>query len=302
MIEVKHASYRKRKKTRMEDISFTINEPSITGLVGANGAGKTTLLNVIAGHLKPTAGESLWEGESIFQSLAASSATYFSHEDLFFPYDHRIRDIFTDLASFYPNFNQDLAYSYCDYFSLSVDAKYYRLSTGQASVARAVFAFAVRTPLLLLDEPTTGMDEKTRVMFHKCLLKEFVEHPRFVLMSTHYIEETENLLDSILLINKGKRVFHHSLEEINKLGLKVSGKTDDVLSFVEPYNTIATETSADFLYTTSYIEHSLSENALWKIEAKGLKIQPMSVKEVCNLYSMKKKGRVEDVFETSNNE
>lgn len=67
MIEVKHASYRKRNKTRMEDISFTINEPSITGLVGANGAGKTTLLNVIAGHLKPTAGESLWEA-SLFSN------------------------------------------------------------------------------------------------------------------------------------------------------------------------------------------------------------------------------------------
>lgn len=302
MIELKHASYRKRKKTRIEDITFAINEPAITGLIGANGAGKTTLLNVVAGHLKPTAGESLWEGEPVFQSLAASSATYFSHEDLFFPYDHRLRDILTDLETFYPNFNRDIAYSYCDHFSLSVDAKYYRLSTGQASVARAIFAFAVRTPILLLDEPTTGMDEKTRVMFHKCLLKEFLEHPRFILMSTHYIEETENLLDSILLLNKGRLVFHHSLEAMNKLGLKISGKTEDVLSFVEPYNTIATETSADSLYTTSYIEHSLSDSALWKGEGKGLNIQPMSVKEVCNLYSMKKKGRVEDVFETSNNE
>ncbi len=119
-------------------------------------------------------------------------------------------------------------------------------------------------------------------------------------MSTHYIEETENLLNSILLIKDGKLIFNKTIAEIQQLAIKVSGKTADVLSFIEPYYEFVRETSADSAYTTSYIEHSIHSSLLRQGQINGLSIQPLSIKEVCHLFSKKKKGRVEDVFETSN--
>ncbi|WP_054712429.1 hypothetical protein [Bacillus sp. JCM 19041] len=185
----------------------------------------------------------------------------------------------------------------CDQFSLSIKARYHRLSTGQASVIRTICSLAVRTPVTLIDEPTTGMDEKMRILFHKLLLKEFLDTPRLFLMATHHLEEAEPILDHVLLMRKGKVVLHDDLESIKENGLIVEGPKNKVTEFSKGYVVYQLQPSSIAEYSRLLIKNSFNYSDYRAASVAGLTVRPVTVSEFCSYHTHDERGRIEDVFQ-----
>ncbi|WP_169871008.1 NUDIX domain-containing protein [Shouchella patagoniensis] len=229
--------------------------------------------------------------------IAAAQKIYFNYTTQLFYQDMRVEDIFYELGTFYPNWNVELAMTLCEQFSLSIKARYHRLSTGQASVMRTICSLAVRTPVTLLDEPTTGMDETMRVLFHKVLLKEFLDSPRLFLMTTHHLEETEFILDHILLMKKGKIVRHDDLESIKENGLIVEGPREKVTEFSKGYVIDQLQESSIAEYSRLLVKNSFNYSDYRAAAEAGLTVRPMTVSEFCSYHTHDERGRIEDVFQ-----
>lgn len=293
----RNLTYKRKREAVLDALDFTVNTPSITALIGANGAGKTTLLKLLAGFIKPTSGLLKIDETPPFQSLEVAQKTYFNYTTQLFYQDMRVEDIFYELGTFYPNWNVELAMTLCDQFSLSIKARYHRLSTGQASVVRIICSLAVRTPVTLLDEPTTGMDETMRVLFHKVLLKEFLDTPRLFLMATHHLEEAEFILDHILLMKKGKIVYQDDLESIKENGLIVEGPREKVTEFSKGYVIDQLQESSIAEYSRLLVKNSFNYSDYRAASEAGLTVRPMTVSEFCSYHTQDERGRIEDVFQ-----
>ena len=166
----------------LRNLSFSIEENKITGLIGRNGVGKTTLLKILAGFIKKTSGEVSVFTEDPFNSLTVSANSIFVDDQMGFPPALQLKEILEVAGSFYPNWDSEFAKRLFDYFSF--DPKHYhnRLSKGKTSTFNMIIGLASRCPLTIFDEPTTGMDEAVRKDFYRALLKDYIAHPRTIIL------------------------------------------------------------------------------------------------------------------------
>ncbi|MGP7816433.1 ATP-binding cassette domain-containing protein [Niallia sp. 01092] len=176
MIVVKCKNLEKRYKhhTAVNNLSFTIEENKITGLIGRNGAGKTTLLKMIAGHYKKSAGDLKVFSEDPYASLKVSTNMIFVDDQMVFPPSLTLSEIFQYAKSFYANWNDPLAKGLFDYFSFHPKTLHHKLSKGMKSTFNMIIGLAARCPLTIFDEPTTGMDAAVRQDFYRALLKDYI--------------------------------------------------------------------------------------------------------------------------------
>src|SRR5699024_9199949 len=197
----------------LQDLSLRIKQNTITGLVGRNGAGKTSLLKILAGQIRPTSGSVRVLNEEPFNNLFISSQTILISDDLKFPSTLSLEEILQMGESFYPKWDMDFALKLFSYFYFNKENFYYELSKGKRSTFNIIFGLSTRSSLTLFDEPTSGMDAAVRKDFYQILLKEYLDQPRTIIISSHYLEEIENLLEDLLLIDQGKKVLHLPIDE-----------------------------------------------------------------------------------------
>lgn len=177
IIECTNLTKRYSGKDVLQEMSFSIEENTITGLIGRNGAGKTTLLKIIAGFIKKTSGEVRVFDEKPFNSLKVSANSIFVDDGMSIPPALQLKEVLDAAASFYPNWNTALADKLFDYFSFEPWQYHNRLSKGKTSTFNAIIGLASRCPLTIFDEPTTGMDEAVRKDFYRALLKDYMARP-----------------------------------------------------------------------------------------------------------------------------
>ncbi len=207
----------------LDGCSFEISEPTLTGVIGVNGAGKTTLFKSIAGFLKPTKGEVYILDEQAFQNIIAAQNVMLTEDGMSFYPTASLHELIGSYSRFYPNFDQSLAIKLTEYFRLEEKKKYNELSKGMKSTFRLILALSARAPITLLDEPTTGMDPGVRKELFELILKDYIKVPRIILISSHYLGEMEELLDSILFIHEGKVLKHDDVEEFQTFLTGVQG-------------------------------------------------------------------------------
>lgn len=207
-----------QNQTAVDKVSFTLSEPMICGLLGRNGAGKTTLLRMIANRFQPAAGQILLDEQSVWENEQAQRQIFFATEGANFA-EMKVRDVIRWMAAAYPNFDKEQCLNYAKQFELDLKKNNLKLSTGYKSVLRVVLALSVHTPLLLLDEPTLGMDAFHRELFYKLLIQSYSESPSCILLSTHLIGEVEGLLEHVLIIDHGKLLVDDSAEHLLNQGL-----------------------------------------------------------------------------------
>ncbi|WP_045573383.1 ABC transporter ATP-binding protein [Desulfosporosinus sp. I2] len=279
----------------IDHLSFKIEENKITGLIGRNGSGKTTLLKMIAGYLKPTSGElNVFSGKP-FNSLAVSANSIFIDDTMTFPDSLTLSDILTEVAPFYANWNSSLANGLFDYYSFNPQQPHSNLSKGTKSTFNSILGIASRCPLTILDEPTTGMDSAVRKDFYRALLKDYLEYPRTIIISSHLLSEIEELLEDILLINQGAKCLHLSVMELKELAVGIRGNAQVVLSFVEGKEILYQE---DFTKGSLYvvIRRNLIEQQFELIKQSGLELFPVSTDDLCIYLTANTKGGIGDVF------
>ncbi|MDE5790271.1 MAG: ABC transporter ATP-binding protein [Muribaculaceae bacterium] len=208
-------SYSRRKKPVLKDFSLEISEGGIYGLLGSNGAGKSTLLYLISGLLTPAAGEVTLNGINTRLRLPETvSEIFIVPEEFDFPSMSLKK--FVELNSpFYPKFSYEEMMDHLALFDLTLDLNVNKLSMGQKKKVALSFAMATNTKILILDEPTNGLDIPGKTAFRR-FISRGVSDDRIFIISTHQVRDVAQLLDHIIMVDNSKVLFNKSVMEIQQ--------------------------------------------------------------------------------------
>jgi len=278
----------------LKNMSFTIDEDKITGLIGRNGAGKSTLLKILAGHQRVTSGNVQIFREQPFNNLKVACNLIFIEDTMSFPDIFKLYDIFRMANDFFPNWQDELARKLLAYAKISEKNYHHNLSKGQKSTFNLIYGLATRCKITLLDEPMNGMDEAIRSDMYRAILKEYIAFPRSIIISSHHLQEVEHLLENVLLINQGQVTLNAPLEEVKGLLVRLVGDRGKINEFIH---------HSDILYekelpindevvvasmTIAPMKHELVE--------KGITMQPVPANDACKYLTSSTKGGIDDVF------
>src|SRR5215475_11829341 len=211
---------RYRDQVALDDVSLTVEPDSITGLLGRNGAGKTTLMRIVTGQEFPTAGDVRVFGEVPAENDAVLRRMVFVREEQTYP-DLRVGHVIQVASWFYPNWSEELAQQLLADFELPLRRRIKKLSRGMRSAVGIVIGLAARAELTLFDEPYAGLDAVARQQFYDRLLADFAEHPRTVVLSTHLIDEAADLLEHVVMLDRGRVVLDATADDVRGTALLV---------------------------------------------------------------------------------
>ena len=197
----------------IENLSLHQVSGCIVGLIGKNGAGKTTLLNIIAGLLKPQSGSVQIEEFIPFDRHPDFLADLYVVPEEFYLPQVSINFYLKATASLYPNFDEEKFNQILFDFELDRGSKLHKLSHGQRKKFLLAFALATNCKLLVLDEPTNGLDIPSKTIFRKSLIGS-VTDDQLVFLSTHQVKDIETILDAVMILDQGRLIFNDSLEHI----------------------------------------------------------------------------------------
>ena len=231
VISVHSLSRRFRGHLALDDVSFDIEGPSITGLLGRNGAGKSTLMRILAAQEHQTSGKVRILGGPVWEHGAILRGIVLVREDQQYP-DMKVGRIVQAASWFHPNWCDDLAAEMLREFELPLQRPVKKLSRGMRSALGIVIGIAARAEVTLLDEPYAGLDAVARRMFYDRLLGDFAVHPRTVVLSTHLIDEAADLMEHVLLVDHGRIIVDAPADDIRGGAVTVTGPSQNVDRFV----------------------------------------------------------------------
>ncbi|MCC6794782.1 MAG: ABC transporter ATP-binding protein [Candidatus Hydrogenedentes bacterium] len=215
VITVRDLTCRFGKKTALDRISFAIQPGRVFGLVGENGAGKTTLMKHLLGSLTPQQGKVQVLGIEPTRDPAALLAKIgFLSEDRDLPRWMRVRELMRYTQAFYPDWDDPYAERMREQFRLDAKAKIRNLSRGELAKLGLLVALAHRPPVLLLDEPSSGLDAVARREILAVVVRSVAEEGRTVVFSSHLLDEVERVADDVAMIHEGKLKVLMSMDEI----------------------------------------------------------------------------------------
>lgn len=215
MIKIENISYGYNPKSPIfNNISLNIGT-GIYGLLGENGVGKTTLIHLICGLLFPQNGICTIGGENTARRRPELLSRYFFlPEELQMPAES-IRQFAAKHSAFYPHFNRKDFEQNLEELHIDGKQKLSAISYGQQKKAMLAYAFALHTPLTILDEPTNGLDITSRQAL-KRIISRSVDDDSTLLISTHQAHDFENLLDHLIILREGEILLNRSLDEISE--------------------------------------------------------------------------------------
>lgn len=217
MIEVKNLTfgYSRKKSPVLKDFSINIERGKVSGLLGRNGAGKSTLLYLIAGLLTPRNGEVLFNGDNTRLRLPQTLQEIFIVPEEFDLPSISLMEYVETNAALYPRFSIDDLTRHLKMFDMDTNLNLGALSMGQKKKAYMAFALATNTSLLLMDEPTNGLDIPGKSQFRKFIASGMTDD-RNIIISTHQVRDIDQLLDHIIVINDNEVLLNHSTSEITE--------------------------------------------------------------------------------------
>ena len=216
MIAIDNLTFSYKKGQELFDqLNLTLEPGNIYGLLGKNGAGKSTLLKIMAGLLFPKNGNLDVIGYEPRQRFPQFlQEIYLVTEEFHLP-NMKMDRYVKFFSAFYPRFSHEQFDEYAREFDLPTDQKLNRLSYGQKKKFLLSFGLATNCKLLILDEPTNGLDIPSKSQFRKVVASAITEERSFI-VSTHQARDMENLIDPIIILDEGQVVFFHNSMEISQ--------------------------------------------------------------------------------------
>ena len=227
-IQISNVTKRYRDTLALEGISFRFEAGRIYGLLGRNGAGKSTLINIIANRIFATDGCVTIDGEPVCENDRVQEKLYCMSEADLYPAGMRVKDIFKWTGSFYGCFDLEKAHKLAEAYELNVNKKVRALSTGYKSMFKLITALCLDVPYVIFDEPVLGLDANHRELFYRLLLESYQEKPRTIIIATHLIEEVANLIEEVVIIDRGRILLQDSVERLMATGYSIAGSQADV--------------------------------------------------------------------------
>jgi ABC-2 type transport system ATP-binding protein len=216
LVETRHLSVSYGAKRAVDDISFTIPKGRVVGLLGHNGAGKTTLMKAMVGLTQAQGDLAVLGLNPMKQRVELLQSACYIPDVAILPRWARVQDLITMMSELHPRFSADRARVLLKRTSVKLSDRVKALSKGMVVQAHLALVAAIDARLMILDEPTLGLDVLSRKAFYEMLLDEWCDGERSVLISTHQVEEIESLLSDVLMLNEGKLVLSISLEDMDR--------------------------------------------------------------------------------------
>ncbi|NIZ19316.1 ATP-binding cassette domain-containing protein [Entomospira culicis] len=243
MLTIKQLSYRypKGKKTLYKNLDITFSPGEIYGLMGQNGEGKTTLLKLVAGLIEPRDGQITWCGEPI-------GGRHFLKDLFFLPEETDLPPLSLQkymklLAPLYPKFSISLFEEIAQKFNLETNKVMHKMSFGQKKKSLIALGLATQCSLMILDEPTNGLDVQSKAVLRDLLMQ--MQNPnRTIIISTHQARDLQEIISGLTILHENRVVFNHTL------------------SFMQQHLAISTETTQESFHQSQLggIQQSLIAN------------------------------------------
>ncbi len=238
----------------LKDLSLTVEDGSIFGLVGVNGAGKSTLLRLISGVYEAEMGKITLDGSDTYSDEAIRSKIAFVSDETFFPHGSTMKSLKTFYQSMY-DFDEEAYQKYLKMFELKEDQAIAKFSKGMKRRVSLILALSLNPRLILLDEAYDGLEPLARLRFKKILAELIDEKGISVIISSHSLKELEDICDSYGILEDGRIISYGDLLESRSLINKYQ------LAFTEE------KTAEDF--KDFDVMHFEQEGQVYKLVIKG---------------------------------
>ncbi|MGG1686676.1 ATP-binding cassette domain-containing protein [Pseudalkalibacillus sp. NRS-1564] len=214
MITFENVSKRYLRKQALSDVNVRIPEGKIIGLVGSNGSGKSTFMKIIAGLVVPSEGKVMLNEEQVSRR-SANKVAYLSELDAYYSF-FTVKETIRFFASQFSDFNLEKAHDIVKFMEVDQDQKVKHLSKGNRGRLKIALTLARDVPIILMDEPLSGLDPMVRDSIVKSLLSFIDLEKQTVIITTHEVTEIEPLLETVIAIRNGKVLALEDVETIRE--------------------------------------------------------------------------------------
>lgn len=218
------------KFTALENLSCSIPNGCIYGLVGSNGAGKSTLLRLITGIYRPDKGEVLIDGKRVYDNPEVKRRFVFVPDELYFLPQSNMNRMASLYKSVYPGFDGQRFEQLAHAFNLDPNAKLQTFSKGMKRQAATILALSVKPDFIFFDETFDGLDPVMRNLVKKVIYADVCERKATVVITSHSLRELEDTCDQLALLHKGGIIFESDIENLRTSLFKLQ------VAFSEPYD------------------------------------------------------------------
>ena len=225
MLEVKNMTKTFGKFKALDDLSMTVPQGAVYGLVGPNGAGKSTAIRHITGIYRPDSGTVTVQGQPVYENPAVKERIGYIPDDIFFFPSASLEEMHRFYRGIYPRFDDALYTRLQEVFQLPKKGQLRRFSKGMQKQAAFHLSICIRPELLVLDEPVDGLDPVMRRQVMSLILSDVAQRGTTVLISSHNLRELEDICDHVGIMDHGKMLLERSLADMqgNTVKLQLVG-------------------------------------------------------------------------------
>jgi ABC-2 type transport system ATP-binding protein len=278
VIEVADLTKRYGDTVAVDDVSFRIEKDRIYGLLGRNGAGKTTVMSILTAQNFATTGDVRVFGESPYENAKVLRRMCFVRESQRYPDDATPTHALAIARLFFPRWDQELAERLVADFQLPMRKRIKKLSRGQLSAVGVVIGIASRAEITFFDEPYLGLDAVARQIFYDRLLEDYTVVPRTVILSSHLIDEVANLIERVLVIDRGRIIMDEDTDAVRGRATSIVGDSARVEDFVRGRDVIHRESLGRVSSVT--VLGPLSDEDRRELADAGLDVGPVSLQQL----------------------
>lgn len=213
IVKIEDLSFSYRRHSVFKDVSISLKRNRIYGLLGENGVGKTTLMRIICGMLRPGSGSCKVNGMESSGRNPEMLKEIFYLPEIFVAPHIKVDSFARNNALLYPSFDREAFIRYCDTLEVERDRMFDKMSHGQQKKALIAFSLALNTRLLLMDEPSNGLDIPSKTTLRR-LISESITEEKCILISTHQVRDLENIIDPIIILDRAGIILNADIETI----------------------------------------------------------------------------------------
>jgi ABC-2 type transport system ATP-binding protein len=248
-------------------------------------------MSIMAGQDRATSGRAGILGHSPFEHAPTLAQISYVRDNQRYPDDYRLHHVLRIAPEFAPNWSAELAAELADGFRIPTTTRIKKLSRGQLSSVAIVLGLASRASVTLLDEPYLGLDVTGRALFHTMLLRDYGEHPRTIVLSTHLIEESAALFDRVVILDRGRVVVDDEADAARDRAFTLSGARDAVAEVLGDHRVLERQSIGSLVSVTAEgtIDAALRESA----ETHGVQLARPTLQELVSGYGTNDAGPTE---------
>lgn len=213
----------------LQNVSISVTDGSIYGLIGSNGSGKSTLMRVLAGIYQPDSGTIQYEGEPVWENTAVKQQIVYLSDDPYFLPHCTMNDMKNFYASIYPDFSVERYQSLTEKFGLDPRRRIATFSKGMQKQASMLLGLSCQPRYMFCDETFDGLDPVMRQLVKSLIIEDVAERELCCVVASHNLREMEDMADHIGLLHKGELLFERELDDIrtNTVKVQVSYRKDE---------------------------------------------------------------------------